>query len=115
MTMSEEIIVAEISEEMYHNYQNSLQFRFVWTDEGLRNRPFYYCAENGRYYKRNFGVNEFVVWLAPFYPHGKGMYYAKTPVLEQAQGIVNKLKENEGLLAFIKCECSDGKTRYLEF
>lgn len=48
----------------------------------------------------------------PQRPTDHGVYYGKTPILEQAETVVRKAKENDQML-FIKAVCSDEKRRYL--
>ena len=60
---------------------------------------------------RSFEIISYQIFLAPNDPTENGIYYCKTPIREQALNIIKVLKEN-GVIAFIKCPCSDGVTRY---
>ena len=59
----------------------------------------------------SYTVIEYMIFKAPETPTSEGIYYGKTPNLEQAQKVVENLKKT-GQDSFIKCLCSDGKTRY---
>ena len=52
------------------------------------------------------------IYEFPRCPTDHGRYCSKTPVLEQAENVIRKTKENGGLL-FMKAVCSDGQKRYM--
>lgn len=52
------------------------------------------------------------IYICPTVPTANGVYYGKTPILEQAQEVMKLAKEN-GQSLLIKAVCSDGKRRYL--
>ena len=52
------------------------------------------------------------IYEFPRCPADRGRYYGKTPVLEQAENVIRKAKEN-GKLFFMKAVCSDGQKRYM--
>lgn len=52
------------------------------------------------------------IYYCPVSPTDHGKYYTKTPILEQAEGIIERAKET-GESLFIKAVCSDGKKRYM--
>lgn len=60
----------------------------------------------------NYTTLYYEIYICPVGTTDNGTYYGRTPILEQAQTIVKKAKEN-GLELFIKAVCSDGKKRYL--
>lgn len=57
----------------------------------------------------NYTILEYEIYTCPKNPTEEGVYYGKTPILEQAQSIIKNAKGN----LFIKAVCSDGKKRYL--
>lgn len=60
---------------------------------------------------QNYTILYYEIYICPECPTENGKYYGKTPILEQAQTIIKKGKEN-GLELFIKAVCSDGIKRY---
>lgn len=60
----------------------------------------------------DYTVLFYEIYVCPECPTDDGVYYSKTPILEQAQTIVKKGKEN-GLNLFLKAVCSDGKKQYI--
>ena len=62
----------------------------------------------------NYTIMCYTIWFEPINPQSNGTYYGKTPILEQAQGVVKALRK-EGQGAFLKAICSDGMERYVDF
>lgn len=62
--------------------------------------------------EKKYTILYYEIYICPVSPTDNGKYYGRTPILEQAQTIVKKGKEN-GIDLFIKAVCSDGKKRYL--
>lgn len=60
----------------------------------------------------DYTILYYEIYKFPRCPTGKGKYYGKTPVLEQAETVISNAKEN-GELLFMKAVCSDGKKRYM--
>lgn len=60
----------------------------------------------------NYKILYYEIYVCPQKPTDHGVYYGKTPILEQAETIVRRAKEN-GQILFIKAVCSDEKRRYL--
>lgn len=57
-------------------------------------------------------ILEYHIYLAPTRPDQNGVYYGKTPILDQAEAVQKSLKNN-GIISFLVCLCSDGVKRYL--
>lgn len=60
----------------------------------------------------DYTILYYEIYECPKCPAENGRYYAKTPILEQAEAVVRKAKEN-GQTLFIKAVCSDGEKRYM--
>lgn len=63
-------------------------------------------------FKEDYEILGYELYEYPKSPTENSTYYAKTPVLEQAETAVRKAKES-GKQLFILAECNDGKKRYL--
>lgn len=63
-------------------------------------------------FKEDYEILGYELYEYPKSPTENSTYYAKTPVLEQAETAVRKAKES-GKQLFIMAECNDGKKRYL--
>ncbi len=63
-------------------------------------------------FKEDYEILGYELHEYPKSPTENSTYYAKTPVLEQAETAVRKAKES-GKQLFIMAECNDGKKRYL--
>lgn len=61
---------------------------------------------------KNYTITGCEIYECPQSPTENGTYYGKTPILNQAQDIVKKAKEN-GKEFFVKAFCDDGVKRYL--
>ncbi len=62
--------------------------------------------------KKKYEITGYKVYECPKSPTEKGLYYGKTPILEQAEGIIKRAKES-GKHLFLKAVCSDGIERYM--
>lgn len=60
----------------------------------------------------NYTVLNFEIYECPQCPVDHGIYYGKSPVLEQAEAVVRNAKDT-GKNLFLKAVCSDGRKRYL--
>lgn len=60
----------------------------------------------------NYEILLYEIYECPKRPTDYGVYYGKTPILEQAETVVKRAKEN-GKMLFLKAVCSDGKRRII--
>lgn len=60
----------------------------------------------------DYTILYYEIYEFPRNPTDSGKYYGKTPVLEQAENVIRKAKEN-GELLFMKAVCSDGQKRFM--
>lgn len=60
----------------------------------------------------DYKILYYEIYLCPQRPTDHGVYYGKTPILEQAETVIRKAKES-GTMLFLKAVCNDGKKRYL--
>ena len=67
---------------------------------------------NRECFEEEYQILGYELFEYPKSPTENGKYYAKTPLLEQAETIVRNAKTS-GKQLFIKAVCSDGKKRYI--
>ena len=61
---------------------------------------------------KDYEIFYYEIWIGPDRPDEHGTYYGKTPILEQAEGVMECMRE-KGISTFLKAACSDGKIRYV--
>lgn len=61
---------------------------------------------------KNYTIIGYAIYSCPLNPKDRGVYLGKTPILEQAETVVNNAKKL-GCDSYIKALCSDGVERWL--